>query len=354
MAATPKAMAEIRIGVAGPMTGSNAAFGTYMKNGVAAALADINARGGVNGEQLSMIVEDDQCDVNRATDVANRFAAQDVRFVVGHFCSNASAAAAVVYAERDVLMITPSATLPALTDAGFSTTLRLAPRDDTQGALAAQRIEQDHGQAKVAFVEDGSSSARALLAAFTRLRPPDVTVAIKPGDRNIGNAAAELARQQFAAIYCACTGADAGSFLAYYAQAGGSAGFYGPDLLLFDAFTERAGSSAEGAQATFSFDPQASPNAREVISSLRAKELSADGATLQSYAAVEIYVSVVKEDPASAAVALAARLKAGMPIKTILGTVIFDTKGDIVPPPYDWYRWSRGGFTKTTQTNQDN
>ena len=41
---------NITIGVAGPMTGQYASFGTQLKNGAEAAVADINAAGGVMGK----------------------------------------------------------------------------------------------------------------------------------------------------------------------------------------------------------------------------------------------------------------------------------------------------------------
>ena len=53
--ATP-ALAQIKIGSAGPMTGSDAAFGEQMKRGAEMAVADINAKGGVLGKKLDLIV----------------------------------------------------------------------------------------------------------------------------------------------------------------------------------------------------------------------------------------------------------------------------------------------------------
>jgi len=41
------AQAQIKMGVAGPLTGPNAAFGAQLKNGTDQAVADINAAGGI-------------------------------------------------------------------------------------------------------------------------------------------------------------------------------------------------------------------------------------------------------------------------------------------------------------------
>ena len=47
------ASAQVKLGVAGPMTGGSAAFGAQLKNGVEQAVADINAAGGILGQQIT-------------------------------------------------------------------------------------------------------------------------------------------------------------------------------------------------------------------------------------------------------------------------------------------------------------
>ena len=55
VALTGNAAAQIKFGVAGPLTGSNAAFGAQLKNGFEQAVEDINAAGGIQGQKLSLI-----------------------------------------------------------------------------------------------------------------------------------------------------------------------------------------------------------------------------------------------------------------------------------------------------------
>ena len=54
------AYAEILVGVAGPLTGPNAAFGAQLQKGAEQAAADINAAGGINGEQIKIVLGDDE------------------------------------------------------------------------------------------------------------------------------------------------------------------------------------------------------------------------------------------------------------------------------------------------------
>lgn len=65
--ASGTALADVKVGVAGPMTGALAVYGQQLKNGAEQAVADINAKGGVNGEQLKLIVGDDQADPKQAS-----------------------------------------------------------------------------------------------------------------------------------------------------------------------------------------------------------------------------------------------------------------------------------------------
>ncbi|WP_032632392.1 ABC transporter substrate-binding protein, partial [Pseudomonas syringae] len=66
------AQADVKIGVAGPMTGANASFGQQYMKGAQAAADAINAAGGVNGEKIVLVAGDDACEPKQAVAVANR------------------------------------------------------------------------------------------------------------------------------------------------------------------------------------------------------------------------------------------------------------------------------------------
>ena len=108
------ALADIQIGTAGPMTGQYAAFGEQLKRGAEMAVEDINEAGGVIGEKLALNIGDDACDPKQAVAVANDMASKKVVFVAGHFCSGSSIPASAVYAEENIVQISPASTNPAL------------------------------------------------------------------------------------------------------------------------------------------------------------------------------------------------------------------------------------------------
>src|ERR671939_503011 len=102
-----------------------------------AARADINAKGGVLGQQLRLEVGDDACDPKQAVAVANQLAGKGVKFVTGHFCSGSSIPASKVYAEENVIQISPASTNPKLTDERAGPGIyRVCGRDDQQGEVA--------------------------------------------------------------------------------------------------------------------------------------------------------------------------------------------------------------------------
>src|SRR6266849_419904 len=158
-AAVP-AFAQIKIGAAGPMTGSDAVFGEQMKRGAQMAVEEINAAGGVNGQKLELLIGDDACDPKQATAVANKMVSDKVAFVAGHFCSGSSIPASDIYKEGKILQITPASTNPKLTDdaaaKGNTTVFRTCGRDDVQGATVGAYILKNNKNAKVAILHDKS------------------------------------------------------------------------------------------------------------------------------------------------------------------------------------------------------
>ncbi|MGV2832991.1 ABC transporter substrate-binding protein, partial [Pseudomonas shirazensis] len=133
--------ADIKIGVAGPMTGANAAFGEQYMKGAQAAADAINKAGGVNGEQIKLVAGDDACEPKQAVAVANKLVDQEkVVGVVGHFCSSNTIPASEVYDEAGIIAITPGSTNPQVTERGLSAMFRMCGRDDQQGIVAGDYI----------------------------------------------------------------------------------------------------------------------------------------------------------------------------------------------------------------------
>ena len=109
------AQADITIGLVAPLTGPVAAYGDQVKNGAQTAVDVINKNGGVLGEKLVLKLADDAGDPKQGVSSANLLIGEKVKFVVGPVTSCVAMAVSDVLAESGVVMVTPTATSPALT-----------------------------------------------------------------------------------------------------------------------------------------------------------------------------------------------------------------------------------------------
>ena len=148
------AAAQVKFGVGGPITGPNAATGAQMKNGVEQAAADINAAGGILGQKLTVEFGDDVSDPKQGVSVANNFAADGVKFVIGHYNSGVTIPASEVYQENGILEITPSSTSPVVTERNMWNIFRTCGRDDRQGKVAGDYILAHFKNKRIAFITD--------------------------------------------------------------------------------------------------------------------------------------------------------------------------------------------------------
>ncbi|HTZ04111.1 MAG TPA: branched-chain amino acid ABC transporter substrate-binding protein, partial [Xanthobacteraceae bacterium] len=146
------AVAQVKIGVAGPITGPNAATGAQMKNGVDQAAADLNKTGGILGQKIAVEYGDDVSDPKQGVSVANDFAADGVKFVIGNYNSGVTIPSSEVYQENGILEITPASTNPTVTERGMWNIFRVCGRDDQQGRVAGNYILKHFKGKKIAFV----------------------------------------------------------------------------------------------------------------------------------------------------------------------------------------------------------
>src|ERR1700683_3098559 len=160
--ANHSAGAQVRLGVAGPITGANASFGAQLTTGVAQAVADINAAGGILGQKIEVEPGDDVSDPKQGVSVANKFVGDGVKFVIGHFNSGVTIPASDVYQENGMLVITPGSTNPQVTERGMWNVFRDCGRDDQQGGIAGAIIADKFKGKRIAFVHDKTTYGQGL------------------------------------------------------------------------------------------------------------------------------------------------------------------------------------------------
>src|SRR5512133_2839488 len=129
---------SVVIGMGAPMTGGNASYGIDISQGATIAIQDA---GDVNGWKFALDAEDDGGTAEGGAAVANKFVSDPkVVAVAGHIFSGATAAAMPIYAKAGIPMLSPSATLPALTTMNSPVFNRIAFTDLNQGNAAADYL----------------------------------------------------------------------------------------------------------------------------------------------------------------------------------------------------------------------
>lgn len=347
VAGTGAARADLLVGVAGPMTGQYASFGEQLRQGTEAAIADINAKGGVNGQKLVMTVGDDVCDPRQAVSVANQFAKSGVAFVNGHFCSGSTLPASEIYNEEGIPEITVSSN-PKITERGFKGLFRITGRDDQQGAVIADHIAKTMAGKKVALVHDKSAFGKGLVdnvreALKAHKITPEFEEAITAGERDYSALVAKLASSGVEAVAFGGYHTELGLILRQITDAGKKIAFISGDPSATTELWSIAGPAAEGLLFTFPPDPRKMPGAAETAKRFRDKGIEPEGYVLYSYAAVQAFADAVAKGKGSDGKTVAKTLHE-QGADTILGPVKFDAKGDNVVPGYVVYRWSNGTF----------
>jgi branched-chain amino acid transport system substrate-binding protein len=162
MPAASPAVAEVRIGLAAALTGTMAWGGGSALEGAEVAIADLNAKGGVFGEQIELITADDYCEGEQAVAAANKLVAAGVVAVFGHQCSGPAIPASKTYADAGILMITHGASNTQLTERGFTNVFRVIGRDDVQGRIAGDLLAERWGNSSIAILHDGQAYGKGL------------------------------------------------------------------------------------------------------------------------------------------------------------------------------------------------
>src|SRR5215467_7101597 len=343
---------NIPIAVVGPITGSNAALGEQMKRGAEMAVADINAKGGVLGKRLDLIIADDACDPKQAVAAANDVVGKKVVFVAGHYCSSSSIPASAVYNEAGVLQMTPASTNPALTDdaakKGWNNVFRSCGRDDAQGAVAGKYLADHYKGKRVAIVHDktayGKGIADETMKAMNKAGLKETMYeAITQGDKDFSALISKMKEQNIDVIYYGGYQTEAGLIVRQARDQGLKAQFIGADALVTEEYWKITGPAGEGTLMTFPPDPRNVPAAKAVVDKFKAEGYNPEGYTLYTYAAIQAFAAAAEKAKSVKLEDLSKALHS-MTAQTVVGPLTWDKKGDVTEPKYVFYVWKGGKY----------
>ena len=343
--------ADVKIGVAGPMTGANAAFGEQYMKGAQAAADAINKAGGINGEQIKLVAGDDACEPKQAVAVANRLVDQDkVIGVVGHFCSSNTIPASDVYADAGVIMITPGSTNPQVTERKLGAVFRMCGRDDQQGIVAGDYIVDVLKGKKVAVINDkdtyGKGLADATSAQLTKRGvKPILEEGLTRGEKDFSALVTKIRSLGADVVYFGGLHPEAGPLVRQLREAGlKDVKFMSDDGVVTDELVATAGGPqyVDGVYMTFGADPRLLPDSKAVVEQFRKAGTEPEGYTLYAYASVQALADAFNGAKSNKGEDAAKWLKAH-PVETVMGKKEWDAKGDLKVSDYVVYQWDKDG-----------
>ncbi|MGB4100740.1 MAG: branched-chain amino acid ABC transporter substrate-binding protein [Alphaproteobacteria bacterium] len=338
--------AETTIGLIAPLTGQYAVFGEQMRRGAQQAAKDLG--------DIKLNIADDACDPKQAVAVANQMVAQGVKYVIGHYCSGSAIPASKVFMENNVLLISPGATNPKLTDEAQTYIFRVCGRDDRQGAVIGNYLLAHHNKDKIALLNDKSAYGRGLADEVKRiLNAGGITEimfeSFTAGERDYRALVTNLKQAGAQVVFVGGYHTETGLIARQLAEQGGQVKIFGGDALVTDEFWSIAGSAGAGTMMTFGPDPRHIPAAQTIVESFRKENYEPEGYTLYTYAAFQALTKALAtagkaEDTAAVAQALRATQ-----VDTVLGSLAFDAKGDAKGSGYVLYRWHDGKYREVKE-----
>jgi branched-chain amino acid transport system substrate-binding protein len=338
---------DITIAVAGPLTGTESAFGRQMKNGAEQAVADINAAGGVLGKKLVLDAEDDACDPKQARSVAEKIAGAKIPFVAGHFCSSSSIPASEAYADGNVLQITPASTNPLFTERKLWNVARVCGRDDQQGLIAAAYIAKNFKGKNVAILNDKTTYGKGLADETKKsLNKAGITEKLyesyNKGDKDFNAIVSRLKLEKIDLVYVGGYHQEAGLILRQMRDQGLKTVLMSGDALADKEYASITGPAGEGTLFTFGPDPRNKPTAKAIVDKFKANKIDPEGYTLYTYAAMQVWSQAVKKAGTTDPKKVMTAIKASE-WDTVLGKLGIDAKGDLKQIDYVVYKWDASG-----------
>ena len=344
------ASADVTIAVAGPMTGDLASFGEQLRRGAEMAIADINAAGGVNGEQIKLEIGDDQCDPKQAVQVANDLVKKGVVFVAGHFCSGSSIPASEIYSEEGILQMTPASTNPKFTDdlaaKGIKTIFRSCGRDDKQGSFAGPWMAKTYGGKNVAILDDKSPYGQGLANETQKnMEAAGLKTALRDTytqkEKDFSALITKLKDAKIDAVYIGGYHNDVGLMVRQARDQGYKADFISADALNTAEFWSISGPAGEGVRYSDGASAVNLDSAKAVVEKFRAGNYEPEGYTLNSYAAIQAWAAAANIAGSTEGEKVAEALHSNK-IPSVLGELQWDDKGDLTEVNYAWYVWHDG------------
>ena len=343
----------LKIGVAGPHSGDLASYGLPTVKAAQLVVADVNAKGGVLGKKIELVIVDEQCKPELATNAATKLASEKIPVVLGHICSGATKAALGIYKSSNILAISPSATNPALTQSGdYPNFFRTIASDDAQARLEVDFALNTLKLKKIAVLHDKGDYGKGLAEFAKDFLEKDSRAkvvlyeGITPGAVDYSAIVQKIKRSDAEAVIFGGYHPEASKIVTQMRKKKMKTIFISDDGVKDDTFIKVAGKYAEGVYATGPKDVSKNP-LTSVAREAHKKEFKEDpGAFFENaYAAALAVVNAIAKAGSTDYAALSKALRTEL-VDTPLGKIRFDDKGDALGVGFSVYQVQKGVYTE--------
>ncbi len=353
VATTGFAADTIKFGVAGAHSGDLASYGLPSVNAAKLVIDKVNAAGGINGKKIELLVEDDVCKPEVATNTATKLVSAGVHVVLGHICSGATKAALPIYNNAGVLVMSPSATNPELTQSGdYPNFFRTIASDDNQAKVDVEFALNVLGYTKFAVVHDkgdyGKGFAEFAKKFLEESGKAEVLLfeGVTPGAVDYSAVVNKISRSGAEAVIFGGYHPEASKIVSMMRKKRLDTTFISDDGVKDNTFIKVAGADAEGVYASGPKDTASNPLAIAAVEEHKQVFGSDPGAFYDNaYAAALAMVNAIEKAGSTDLEALKKALMTEK-VDTPVGTISFDEIGDAIGVGFSVYKVQDGVFVE--------
>ncbi|THB78134.1 MAG: branched-chain amino acid ABC transporter substrate-binding protein [Desulfobacteraceae bacterium] len=351
--AAPGFADTIKLGVGGVISGDLAPYGISSLRGCEVAVEDINAKGGILGKKVELLIGDDVCKPEIAVNMATKLISDGAQMVVGHVCSGCTIAANKLYKDANLIVISPASTNDDLTLKGeHPNFFRTIAYDGAQADLMTSFAKNDLKAKKIALVHDkgdyGKGQMELAKAYFEKLGGVEIVLfeGVTTGAVDYTAIVQKIKRSKAEVTMWGGYHSDASKIVGLIKKKRVKTTFFGGDGIIGDNFTTLAGKYSEGVYATGPNDTSGNPLYQE-ISKKHQKKYGEDPGTFfhNAYACVQALANAAEKAGSLDYDKMHAALKANK-IDSPIGKIGFDQNGDVIGAGFSVYKVIDGKYTQ--------
>lgn len=343
----------IKLGVAGAHSGDLASYGIPSIRAAELVVKDVNTNGGLLGRKIELLVEDDVCKPEVATNTATKLVSQGVHMVLGHICSGATKAALGIYNDSKIIVMSPSATNPALTQSGdYPNFFRTIASDDTQARLEVDFALNVLKLKKIAVLHDKGDYGKGLAEFAKRFLEESgraevvLFEGVTPGAVDYSAVVYKIKRSKAQAVIFGGYHPEASKIVSRMRKKKMKTIFISDDGVKDDTFIKVAGKYAEGVYATGPKDTSTNPMTIAAVEAHKKAYGSDHGAFfLNAYTAVLAMLNAVEKAGTTNYDAVVKALRTEY-VDTPLGKIRFDERGDAIGVGFSMYQVQNGVYVE--------